>query len=206
MTAVWALTLSDSDKLVLLALADCANDEGLCWPSMKTLTAKCSKTDRTIQAAIKSLVTAGHLTREEVVGKGCRYFVHPRSECAPEAASPPKRTTPTPEAASDKPSRTITTTKRASRLPDDFVVPIDWIAWAIAERGWSEADARSEAASFCDYWQAEAGAKAAKLDWRKTWQRWARTSNRRSSAPRVSIPPPAVSDLAAQSSRYRRAA
>ncbi len=36
MTAVWNLDLPDSEKLALLALADCANDEGLCWPSMAT--------------------------------------------------------------------------------------------------------------------------------------------------------------------------
>ena len=86
MTAVWTTHLPDSEKLVLLALADCANDEGLCWPSMATLATKCSKTDRTVQAAVKSLVTAGHLSRQELPGRGCRYIVHPISE----AASPPK--------------------------------------------------------------------------------------------------------------------
>ena len=95
MTAVWALSLPDSEKLVLLALADCANDEGGCWPSMRTLATKCSKSDRTIQGAIKALAQAGHLTRNETIGKGCSYVVHPRSRCTPEAA------TDTPEAASD---------------------------------------------------------------------------------------------------------
>ena len=107
MTRVWDTPLPDSDKIVLLALADCANDEGGAWPSMATLVKKCSKSDRTIQASIKRLVEAGHLTRIERPGKGCNYTVHPRSDFTPEAASPPKRTTPTPEAASDKPSRTI---------------------------------------------------------------------------------------------------
>lgn len=112
MTAVWGVNLPDSEKIVLLALADAANDEGVCWPSMSSLAAKCSKSDRTVQAAIKALVTAGHLTRLERPGKGVLYTVHPRSDCAPQRlrpaeVSPPKGTTPTPEAASDKPSRTI---------------------------------------------------------------------------------------------------
>lgn len=80
MTAVWSLDLPDSQKIVLLALADCANDEGLCWPSMATLTKKCSKGERTIQGVIKQLVEAGHLSRFEVVGKGCKYQVHPRRQ------------------------------------------------------------------------------------------------------------------------------
>lgn len=112
MTAVWDIDLPDSEKIVLLALADSANDEGWCWPSMATLARKCSKTDRTVQHAIRDLCAAGHLTRIETRGKGCRYQVHPRKDFTPETASPPKpvRTPPkplrdTPETASDKPSR-----------------------------------------------------------------------------------------------------
>ncbi len=111
MTAVWNTTLADSEKLVLLALADCANDEGGCWPSMATIAKKCSKSDRTVQASIKTLVIKGHLTRTEKPGKGCFYTVHPRSDCTPEVTAPPKGTTSTPEAASDKPSRTINTSE-----------------------------------------------------------------------------------------------
>jgi hypothetical protein len=77
MSLVWELDLPDSEKLVLLALADCANDEGHCWPGMKTLTDKCSKSDRTIQGCIRTLCAKGHLTRRETPGKGCNYTVHP---------------------------------------------------------------------------------------------------------------------------------
>ena len=91
MTAVWALVLPDSEKIVLLALADSANDEGHCWPGMKSLMAKCSKSDRTIQAAIKSLCVAGHLTRREVLGKGCNYTVHPaRAKAEMQGYNPPE--------------------------------------------------------------------------------------------------------------------
>lgn len=116
MSLVWALDLPDSEKIVLLALADCANDEGHCWPGMRSLVKKCSKTDRTIQTAIKALVDAGHLTRREVLGKGCNYTVHPRTDFAPEAASPPKGTAQTPEAASGKPSGTVMSEAKASLL------------------------------------------------------------------------------------------
>lgn len=106
MSAVWGLSLPDSEKIVLLALADCADDHGVCWPSIATLCRKVSKSDRTVQAAIKGLVSKGQLRRVEVPGKGCSYTVTPRSGFTPEETSPPKRTTSTPEAASDKPSIT----------------------------------------------------------------------------------------------------
>ena len=210
MTAVWEIDLPDSEKLVLLALADCANDEGFCWPSMATLARKCSKSDRTVQAAIKALCAAGHLTRNEVVGKGCNYTVHPRKDKAtPEAASAPKRlrgetTSPpksvraTPEAASDKPSKNHHTpsegkpssgVKRALRLPDDFVMPEDWIDWAMHHRKWSRQDACEERDAFIDFWHAKAGKDAAKLDWAGTWRNWARNSRRQPSPakPRIGI-------------------
>lgn len=115
MTAVWDIVLPDSEKIALLALADCANDEGLCWPSMATLARKCSKSDRTLQKAIHSLCEKGHMSREERPGRGVLYQIHPRSDCTPEKASPPKRTTPTPEAASDKPKETINTPQPPKR-------------------------------------------------------------------------------------------
>ena len=121
MTDVWAIDLPDSQKIVLLALADSANDEGHCWPSMATLAKKCSKGERTIQGVIKQLVDAGHLTRKEVRGKGCNYYVHPRTDCAPADTAPPQRTAKTPAAAADKPSRTIIKKNiSAHEMPDDW--------------------------------------------------------------------------------------
>lgn len=112
MSAVWQIDLPDSQKIVLLALADSANDEGHCWPGMKSLVAKTSKSERTIQGVIKELVDAGHLTRREVPGKGCNYSVHPRSDCAPQPsrprsdnATPPQTSRDTPAAAAGKPSK-----------------------------------------------------------------------------------------------------
>lgn len=106
MTAVWDVDLPASDKIVLLALADCANDEGLCWPGMAALVAKCSKGERTIQAAIKRLVASGHLTRDEVVGKGCKYLVHPRDNCAPAKPAPPQKMRATPAKTAGTPAKT----------------------------------------------------------------------------------------------------
>lgn len=112
MSAAWGISLPDSQKLVLLALADCANDEGHCWPSMAALAAKCSKSERTVQGVIKELVAVGHITRREVPGKGCDYLIHPRTDCTPadsaprrQRREPPQRLRDTPAAAADKPSK-----------------------------------------------------------------------------------------------------
>lgn len=132
MTAVWDIDLPASDKLVLLALADCANDEGGCWPSMATLVKKCSKSERTVQASIKSLADSGHITRDERPGKGCFYTVHPRNNCAPAKSAPPQKLTKTPAKSADKPSRTTiveeakaSPTARAKKS-EPFVLP-DWV-------------------------------------------------------------------------------
>jgi hypothetical protein len=111
MTRVWDLDLPDSDKIVLLALADCANDEGHCWPSVASLVRKCTKSERTIQSSIKRLVDEGLLLRREVPGKGCNYTVlpkttaavAPRSRSTGETTAPAQRTPPTPAAVADKP-------------------------------------------------------------------------------------------------------
>jgi len=76
MTAVWDREdLSSTQKLVLLALADWANDEGLCWPSINRLATKASLTSRAVQKTIRSLEKVGFIRREEVLGKGNRYWV-----------------------------------------------------------------------------------------------------------------------------------
>lgn len=137
MSLVWSLDLADSQKIVLLALADCANDEGVCWPSMASLAKKCSKGERTVQGVIKDLVLAGHLTRVERPGKGVLYTLHPRSDCAPAKSAPPQGTAHTPAAAADKPSRTIIVEEAkaspTAREPDDCdAVAVIWNAMAKA--------------------------------------------------------------------------
>jgi hypothetical protein len=132
MTLVWQIELPASEKLVLLALADCANDEGGCWPSMATLSTKCSKGERTVQTAIQSLVKSGHLTRDERPGRGCFYTVHPRKNGTPAKPAPPQKTAATPAKSAGHPrkSRTQTviepsgtvkpTEARAHEIPDGW--------------------------------------------------------------------------------------
>ena len=63
----WAWDLEELDplpKMVLLALADQANDQGYCWPSQATLAARCSMGERTVRRHLKALQELGLITSE----------------------------------------------------------------------------------------------------------------------------------------------
>ena len=63
MTWAWGLTdLDQSQTLVLLALADAANDEGVCWPSQAEIGRKARLKDRAVRNQIRSLEAAGLLS------------------------------------------------------------------------------------------------------------------------------------------------
>lgn len=108
MTAVWDLDLPASEKLVLLALADWSNDEGLCWPSIATLAKKCSKSERTLQRAIAVLTEKDLIAREERPGKGVLYQLLPRQAVTPDKMSPPTKATKTPDNLSSNPRQNVT--------------------------------------------------------------------------------------------------
>jgi hypothetical protein len=56
MTAVWQSTLAPYDKLVMMALADSANDPDFtCWPSIPTIARKCSMTERGVQKVMERI-------------------------------------------------------------------------------------------------------------------------------------------------------
>lgn len=76
------------------------------------------------------------------------------------------------------PDKRSPTTHRASRLPADWEAPVEWLEWASEQRRWEPAAAREEADNFRDFWQSKPGAAGTKLDWRKTWQVWVRSSRR----------------------------
>ena len=64
MTWAWRSPLPPGPKIVLLALADIADVEGICWPGHRSLAAKCSVTVRTVQRTIAALQSQGQLLIE----------------------------------------------------------------------------------------------------------------------------------------------
>lgn len=133
MSSVWEQPdISSTQKLVLLALADWANDDGLCWPSIDRLAVKASLTSRAVQKTIRSLEDSGFIKREEVSGKGNKYWVtiplnhvHPRTTFTP----PLNEVHPTPEPRSPNTSKTHHLhTKYISALP--IWLPLEaWEGW-----------------------------------------------------------------------------
>ena len=62
MSEVWSSApVSGSELLVLLALADFADDGGECWPAIETLAAKARLKRRATQYAVRTLIDAGLL-------------------------------------------------------------------------------------------------------------------------------------------------
>ncbi|MDM8352883.1 helix-turn-helix domain-containing protein [Brevundimonas diminuta] len=95
MTEVWRLDLPPSDKMVLLALADAANDDGVTWMALESkegvkldLIKKTSLSRRAIQGALKRLCDAGYLSRVDRPGKGVIWTVKGCTSCAPQEMRP----------------------------------------------------------------------------------------------------------------------
>jgi DNA-binding transcriptional ArsR family regulator len=111
-------TLAPTARLIMLALADHADDDGRCYPAMSRLCERTGLTDRAIQKNMKALVDDGFVTIHPNAGRaGSNLYI---VTATPERRSPPNDvhprttfTTPpndvrqTPERRSDKPSRTI---------------------------------------------------------------------------------------------------
>jgi hypothetical protein len=134
MTAVWDREdLSSTQKLVLLSLADWANDEGLCWPSIERVAKKSSLKKRAVQLAIRSLEEMQFIRREEVVGKGNRYWIHiPMQQIHPCTKNIPPvhhmHETPAPDAPNTLKIHQLTTKDIIEGYP--LWLPIDsWKGW-----------------------------------------------------------------------------
>ena len=83
MSAAFKVQATPTQKLVLLALCDCANDQGECFPSVTLLERKTSLSDRAVQKAIHELEAHGFLSRSMLPGRANTYQI------TPERGSPP---------------------------------------------------------------------------------------------------------------------
>ena len=65
MNWAWRQGLKPVPKLVLMALADAADDIGVCWPSVTTVAAKCNVSTRTVRRVMQTLTAQGLLVSEQ---------------------------------------------------------------------------------------------------------------------------------------------
>jgi hypothetical protein len=94
---------SPTDVAVLVSLADQANDEGICWPSVGTISRRTRLVERTVQKALRRLTKEGHISVTGAIDGGLRrqtprYVVHPVQAAVTGAGdSPVQETHPTGE-------------------------------------------------------------------------------------------------------------
>ncbi len=187
-------TLGPTQRLIMLALADHADDAGRCYPSIARLCQRTGLGERAVQGNIRALVAAGFITVVPNAGQGLAnlYFVRatPASDAPPQEMHPRRRCTSTPASRAEtpaadapKPSRTTIEPSEeppvgppAVKLPDKARLPEDW---ALSDEGWAYARSqqipdeviRDEAAGFHAYWSDRRDRDASKSQrgWEQCW-------------------------------------
>lgn len=149
MAQCWPIAdLSPSQKSVLISLADQANDDGYCWPSVGTIAKRTCLSERAVQGAIKGLQAVSILSSSERNGTSSIYRITPAAYAPPQmlhpadaaprgadaAPPPPQMLHPTPADAAPKPSmnRQLNQQEPKEAREDGFILP-DWIpgdTWA----------------------------------------------------------------------------
>ncbi|WP_083195216.1 helix-turn-helix domain-containing protein [Pararhodobacter sp. CCB-MM2] len=190
MTEVWANGPSNqSELLVLLALADFADDDGFCWPSMASIATKARIEERSARRVIRRLEDAGWLSVKVGNGRrGCsEYRVKPgpkvpRTECPPDTErtkpGPSVQETRTPR--SPEPSGTIKNRQEESagedpprrkplrQLPEDWT-PSDRNIADATKHQFTDEEIRHEAHRFRNYHQSH---DTRFRDWDAAWRTW----------------------------------
>lgn len=136
-------TLGPTERLVMLALADHADDAGRCYPSIARICQRTGLSERAIQMNVKKLSASGHLTVVKGGGKANTniYIVNPnpapdapfcktkpRTRCtpqemhpAPDAPQTPHLVRPNPAPDAPEPSGTIIDAADDARATDDVL-------------------------------------------------------------------------------------
>lgn len=163
MSQCWPLQgMTPAQKAVLISLADNANDEGVCWPAVKTIAIRTCLSERAVQGAIKWLASAGILAAQGRNGRSTVYQITPAAYAPPQEMRPAGNA-PTPaagaltpadpaEAPADAAPRTINnhqgTAKEPSKERVKTALP-DWLpleAWDM----WSRFRKKASGAKWTD--------------------------------------------------------
>lgn len=91
----WVQQCKSSHKIVLLSLADRANEHHVCWPSIKRLAKDTCANEKTVRAALAALELAGLIRRERRHGTSDLYRLIGVRSREDEYSTPTKLGTPT---------------------------------------------------------------------------------------------------------------
>lgn len=83
-TLCWRVMVPATEKLVLLCLADFADDTGACWPSIELVMERTGLGERCVREQLKRLEASGLLERERRVGQSALYRITIVAVSAPE--------------------------------------------------------------------------------------------------------------------------
>jgi biotin operon repressor len=180
---------SPTSKLVLIKLADNANDAGTSFPSMANISHHTGLSRRAVIDNIKKLESAGLLEvirrREGDVNLVNHYRliaapvvqeIHQGSEPVTLGVvqemhpEPSIRTVIEPTPPSGESRAKEKTNARGTRLPEDWEPTAEQRQYALDEG--CDPDATFQ--DFREHWLAKAGAGARKANWNLTWQTWCR--------------------------------
>lgn len=201
MTWAWEIKgLSAPEKLVLMAIADNADDGGVCFSGHKYIGAKVEMARETVCRITKRLEEKGILIiehRKRENGGDTTNLYHLRINGGSDGKSQGDVTedhgggdhtitggrdaTITPNNPPNEPKYINTLTSaharaRGSRLSEDWNLPDDWRIWAENER--PDLDIDKTAEIFKDHWLGKPGKEGRKADWLATWRNWVRREKR----------------------------
>lgn len=72
----WGVKVSATCKLVLVCLADRADDDGACFPSLRDIQARTGLSERAVRNALADMERAGVMRRDMRVNQSTRYWLH----------------------------------------------------------------------------------------------------------------------------------
>jgi hypothetical protein len=194
MTAVWEhSSQKEGALLVLLALADCAHDDGtMAFPSVKTLAEKARMSERNARYCLRNLEQSGEIVREGRHRSGTTVYriVLPSKEGQELPGAnfagggnleqqkcrklPPNRKEPsipplTPLTGGVPPNgKTDEKPTRRTKLPADFALDDEMRAFA-ERRGW---EARRQDREFEKFRERHTEKATLSANWRSSWRTW----------------------------------
>lgn len=75
MSLVWDIQdLTPTEKVIMLAMADCADHHGKCWPTIYTIARKSSVAESTVYLAISKFEELGYLIKEKHKNRNTYYL------------------------------------------------------------------------------------------------------------------------------------